>query len=233
MRKSLTWAVAGTAIATTALLTAAATAGATTATKAPTTLSIAAAKAAIVPGQTDVISGVLLTGTTPLAQKIVKLYRYSAEYKKWLPLEVDLTGKAGEAVFTVKPKATTEYELVFDGTSKLAASHSGIATVVVSKAPTTLSIAEAKATITAGQTDVISGVLLTGTTPLAQKIVKLYRYSATDKKWLPLEVDLTSKAGKAVFTVKPKTTTEYKLVFDGTLSLAASHSGVATVTVTK
>jgi hypothetical protein len=133
MRKSLTRAVAGTAIATTALLTAAGTAGATTVTKAPTTLSIAAAKAAIVPGQRDVISGVLLTGTTPLAQKIVELYRYSATDKKWLPLEVDLTGKAGKAVFTVKPKTTTEYELVFRGTLSLAASHSGVTTVTVTK----------------------------------------------------------------------------------------------------
>jgi hypothetical protein len=33
----------------------------------------------------------------------------------------------------VKPTVTTKYELVFQGTSKLAASHSGVVTTVVKK----------------------------------------------------------------------------------------------------
>jgi hypothetical protein len=133
MRTSLARVAAGTAIAAAATLTVAGTAGATTVTKAPTTLSITTAKAAIVPGERDVISGVLLTGTKPLAQKIVELYRYSATDKKWLPLEVDLTSTAGKATFVVKPKTTTEYKLEFHGTSSLAASQSGVATVTVTK----------------------------------------------------------------------------------------------------
>ena len=46
-------------------------------------------------------------------------------------MEVDLTGKFGHVFYTVKPSATTSYELVFFGTSHLRASHSDVATITV------------------------------------------------------------------------------------------------------
>ena len=237
MRTSLTRAVAGTAIAAAAVLTAAGVASAATSTtpaKSPTTLSIVEAKAKIVVGQKDVITGTLLSGKTPLVKKVVELYRYGVKAKKWIPVEVDLTGKFGHVFFTVKPAATTRYQAVFHGTPKFAASHSNIATVLVvpvPKAPTTLGIATAASTIQAGHKDLITGTLLSGTKPVVGKIVSLYRYNATAKKWIRVEVDLTGKFGHVFYTVKPSATTSYELVFFGTPHLRASHSDVATITV--
>ena len=239
MRISLTRAIAGTAIAAVAALTVAGTASAATSTtpaKAPTTLSLVEAKGKIIVGQKDVLTGTLLSGKTPVVKKVVELYRWGVNAKRWIPVEVDLTGKYGHVFFTVRPAATTKYELVFHGNAKFAASRSNLATVVVlpaPKAPTTLGIAPASTTITAGQKDVITGTLLSLGKPVVGKIVSLYRYNATAKKWIRVEVDLTGKFGHVFYTVKPSATTSYELVFFGTAHLRASHSDVATITVTQ
>lgn len=239
MRTFLTRAIAGTAIAAAAALAvtgAASAATSTTPAKAPTTLTLVEAKATIIVGQKDVLTGTLLTGKTPVAGKVVELYRWGVKAERWIPVEVDLTGKYGHVFFTVRPAATTLYELVFHGTPKLAASRSNIAkvqVVPVVKAPTTLGIAVSANSITAGQKDLITGTLLSFGKPVAGKIVSLYRYSATAKKWIRVEVDLTGKLGHVFYTVKPSATTSYELVFFGTAHLRASHSDVATIKVTQ
>jgi hypothetical protein len=238
MRKSLTRAIAGTAIAAASVLTVVGTASAATGTtpvKAPTTLSITTAKAKIVVGQKDLITGTLLTGTKPVVRQVVRLYRYNVKAKKWILTQADVTGGLGHVFFTVKPPVTSRYELVFRGSAKFAASHSGPATVVVlpvRRAPTTLSIAPASGSITAGQKDVITGTLLTGTKPVFRQIVRLYRFNATAKKWVLVEARVTGKLGHVFYTVKPAATTSYELVFLGSAHLRASHSPVATITVT-
>jgi hypothetical protein len=237
MRTSLTRAIAGTAVAAAAVLTVVGTASAATSTtpvKAPTTLSITTAKAKIIVGQKDLITGTLQSGKTPLANKVVELNRFSVKLKKWVPVEVDLTGKFGHVFFIVRPLVTTRYLLVFHGNAKYAASRSGPATVLVlpvPKAPTTLTGSAASGTITAGQKDLITGTLLTGTKPVVGKIVSLYRFSTSAKKWIRVEVDLTGKLGHVFYTVKPSVTTNYELVFFGSAHLRASHSSVITVTV--
>ena len=136
MRTSLTRAIAGTAIAAAAVLTAAGTASAamsTTPVKAPTTLSIVEAKAKITIGQKDVISGTLLTGTKPVLRQVVRLYRYNTAGKKWILAQARVTGKLGRVFYTVKPRATTSYELVFLGGAHLLPSHSAVATITVTK----------------------------------------------------------------------------------------------------
>lgn len=237
MRTSLTRAIAGTAIAAaavTALVGTASAATSGTAVKTPTTLSITTAKAKIIVGQKDLITGTLLSGKTPLVKKVVELYRYGVKAGKWIPVEVDLTGKFGHVFFTVRPSVTTRYELVFHGSAKYAASRSGPATIVVlpvPRVPTTLTGSAASSPITAGQKDLITGTLLTGTKPVVGKVVSLYRYSASAKKWIRVEVDLTGKFGHVFYTVKPSVTTNYELVFFGTAHLRASHSSVITVMV--
>jgi hypothetical protein len=196
-----------------------------------TTLSAGESAAVIAPGQSDVISGVLLAGTAPVADAAVRIYRYDASAHQWVLHDLAFTSSAGQVAFTVTPGSTTYYQLVFEGSGTEAASHSGVATVVVTKLPTTLSIAEAAIAISAGHSDYISGYLLTGPTPVAGDLVYLYRYSAAHKKWLPVNVDVTNSAGKVAFTVIPTSTADYELVFHGSASLYSSDSGVAVVTV--
>jgi len=132
MRTSLTRVAAGTAIAAAAVLTVAGTASAATgspAAKAPTALSIAEAKATIKAGQKDVVGGFLRSGKAPLAGQVVWLDQVAGSSVK--PVQQGQTARNGGVEFTVAPKSTTRYVLVFAGGKKLAATHSGVVTVVV------------------------------------------------------------------------------------------------------
>jgi hypothetical protein len=232
MRTSLARAIAGTAVAAAAVLTVAGTASAATGTtsmKATTTLSIVESRSTITIGQKDVISGTLLSGITPVADKPVWLARV-IDGKPFL-IDAHFTGMLGRVSFTVSPEKTARYELVFHGTAELAASHSGVVTATVRKKLTTLSIVESKTSIMIGQQDTISGTLMAGKAPLAGQVVWLFRV-AGGKLAGSANGHVTGKLGRVFFTVMPHTTTKYELVFFATVKLAATHSGVVTVTVT-
>jgi hypothetical protein len=100
------------------------------------------------------------------------------------------------------------------------------------KTSTTLSIVTAKSTITHGQWDAIGGTLKAGKTPEYKKIVELYRWDYSHKKWIPFKVNLTGKNGYANFAFRPAFTDSYELVYHGnSATLAGSHSGVVTIKV--
>jgi hypothetical protein len=235
MRSTLTRVLAGTAVAATVVLTAAGTAGAATTTaKTHTTLSIVANRSTITAGQWDSVGGTLNAGHASVDKKVVELYRYSAKLKKWEAAQVALTSKAGWVKFAVKPLVTSKYELAYHGSPTLAASHSGVVTIVVKpfvKTVTTLSIAATPIAIKAGGTTKITGALTAGTKSLAGRVVYLYRWSASSKKWVSLAVEFTGKKGGVLFDRKPSVTSTYELAYFGSKTLAATHSGAVTVTV--
>ena len=88
---------------------------------AKTALKVAEAK--------DVITGTLTKGKTDLAKETVDLWTVTA--KKSTLVGKGTTNKHGVVTFTIKPSATTTYELVFKGGKDLAASHSADVTVKV------------------------------------------------------------------------------------------------------
>lgn len=225
------FAVASTAGATTTTRTAALT----TTAKTGTTLSATAAQATIKAGQADTISGALLAGGNPAPGRIVELYRYNDRLQRWRLLKVKLTGKAGAVTFAVHPYVTGRYELVYHGNSTLAGATSGAATVTVEpsgvKRATTLSISAAPTSITSGHTAAITGVLTTDGRPLRHRIVSLYRYDTTNKKWVRVAVELTGPRGGVRFAREPSTTAAFELVYSGTATLDAAHSAQTTVTV--
>ncbi len=127
------FAVTSTADATT---TPAATATALTAAtaKTGTTLSASVRKATITAGRRDVISGKLAqAGGAPVGRRVLELYRYNPDTKKWVLTRVKLSHKAGEVRFIVRPLVTAEYELAYHGNDKLAGSRSAPVTVTVTK----------------------------------------------------------------------------------------------------
>jgi len=126
----LTRAAAITAIAATSALAVTGTADAAS-TPSRTSLSIRASASTIKPGKTAVVSGVLKQGNSNLAREVVYLDG-AAPGKKFVVVGKSVTSKKGAVAFTVRPKSTERYELVFKGTSKLAASHSGVVTIKVS-----------------------------------------------------------------------------------------------------
>jgi hypothetical protein len=232
MRTSLTRAVAGAAIAATAVLTAAGTASvADAATKAPTSLTLTEHAAVIDKGKTDLLTGTLASGSTPLAGQVVSLDR--AVKGKWVFVEALLTGGHGHVFFTVKPAATTSYKLFFDGSAKYLPSSSNVVTVKVIvpvRKATILSIGETKTKIKPGQSDTVFGTLSSATrAPLAGQLVWLGTFV---KGKLVIGIGhFTGKFGGVSFTVTPKATTRYELVFLGTAKYLPTHSGVVTVVV--
>jgi hypothetical protein len=234
MRTSLRRAVAGAAIATTAVVAVAGVANASTnsAPRKATTLSIVEAKTSITVGQTDIIGGVLKSHGTKLADRVIVLDRFAD--KAWRPVEAKFTGKLGGVDFVVKPTVSTAYRLVFRGGSVYAPTHSGGVVVrvkpVVVKTPTALTIAESATTIAAGATDTISGDLTADAKVVPGKFVWLA--TVTDGKLHALRARLTDKAGAVTFTVTPKVTTTYELGFRGTPALSATASATVTTTVT-
>jgi flagellar capping protein FliD len=119
---TLTRAASVAALAAAAGLALAGTASAATpAPAAKTTLKIAEAK--------DVITGTLAEGKAGLAKESIELVSVAA--KKSAVIAKASTNKGGVVTFTVKPKATTTYELVFLGGKGLAAAHSTDVTVKV------------------------------------------------------------------------------------------------------
>jgi hypothetical protein len=100
------------------------------------------------------------------------------------------------------------------------------------KTSTNLSIVAAKSTITAGQWDAVGGTLRAGSKPLDKKVVELYRWDYSHKKWIAFKVNLTGKNGYANFSFKPAFTDKFELVYHGNGgTLAGSHSGVVTIVV--
>jgi len=242
MRSTFTRILVGAAIAATAVGTAVGAAGAAGATtKTHTTLSIVEGRSTITAGQTDTIGGTLRAHDASTAKKTVELKRWNPSLKKWVLRQANLTGKNGFVRFTVKPSVTSRFELVFPGTKVLAYSHSGIVTVHVKPAvvltPTALSIAANPSTIKLGNTTTVSGFLTKdkGATPLPKELVYLYRWNATTKHWVKVDVNVTGPKGGVSFVRKPGATgtVTFELVFFNTpkQKLAGSHSAPVTVTV--
>jgi len=103
------------------------------ATPKSTTLAIDEAKKVIKLGQKDVITGRLMVGKRGAGDQTVVLDVVNGT--TLTPVKSDVTNSGGNVLFMVRPKVTTQYELVFAGTSKLAASDSKVVTVRVRVKP--------------------------------------------------------------------------------------------------
>jgi hypothetical protein len=230
MRTSLTRALAGTAIAAAAVLTAVGTASAAGATvKAPTTLTLTEQHAVIKAGDTDLLTGTLMSGKTPLSGKAVELDRFVSG--KPVFVDAKITGIHGHVFFTVKPGKTTRYQLVFAGDKTYLGTRSNIATVVVvpARSATQLSIVASKTTIKPGGSATISGTLTSGKTVLAGQLVWLCQ--VVKGKLSGCSGHFTGGLGRVFFTVKPIVTTRYELVFFGSAKYLPTHSGIVTIVV--
>jgi hypothetical protein len=101
--------------------------------KTATALSITESQTTIVKGSSDAISGALTADSKTLPKRWVWLA--AVVNGKVHPLRARLTGTTGVVTFTVKPAATTTYELLYRGTPVLAATASTTVTTTVTPAP--------------------------------------------------------------------------------------------------
>jgi len=133
MRSSLTRTLSGAVVAAAAVLTLAGTANAAP-THAPaprvhTTLSIVESRLRIKAGQRDVIAGRLASRGIGLGKHVVFLDRWTG--KRFVPIRAEITGPKGGVAFSVWPRVTARYELVYRGNAVFAPTHSGVVTVKV------------------------------------------------------------------------------------------------------
>lgn len=97
------------------------------------------------------------------------------------------------------------------------------------KAPTTLTAKVSAQSIKTHGRSTISGTLSSDRKALAREVVALDIING--RKVTTAESAFTNSRGIVSFVVSPKATTTYELVFAGTHSYAASHSGTVTVRV--
>jgi 5-hydroxyisourate hydrolase-like protein (transthyretin family) len=198
----------------------------------PTSLSIRSSKSLIDPGQSDSISGTLLNNSNaPLAGQSVQLQSH-APGKAWSIAVTKTTDGNGFVAFTVSPRHTTLYMLVFRATNDFSRSHSGVVTLRVRRAAS-LSIRIFRSSINPGGTDAITGVLRVGSTTLGNRTVLLQSRPGSNHDWQTVQSKQTGAHGFVRFLVSPKVTKQYRLVFRTTQNFYRAISAVVTVIVRK
>jgi hypothetical protein len=221
-----------TALAGLALGGAVGIAGAQTPTH--TSLSIRSARAAIVAGGHDTVSGVLLAAGHPLSGASVVLRARPAGAAGFHAVATHPSGSNGAVAFVVSPARTTAYQLAFRGDPADAASRSGIVTLAVrpdERPATSLSIRISRTAIDPGGSAVVSGVLIGARHPLADRRVVLQTRHPGDAGWYDARVRRTGPHGFVAFVVRPATLTRYRLEFRPHPDFRGSRSGVVTLNV--
>jgi hypothetical protein len=230
-RTAAVTALAVTAFSGVAFVGAAASSAATP--KAHTSLSIRSARGAINPGGGDKISGDLRSPAGHTGGRKISLDEKVGGATTWTKDGTHRTDRHGVVAFQVSPTATTRYRLVFAGNKAQQGSVSGVVQVRVQTARTSLTIAEAAKSITAGQSDTISGVLSLAGTPLAGDTVNLLGKKAGQKNFSKVSSAVTAADGSVSYTVTPGATKRFVLVFNKTATDGAARSAVVTVHVLK
>ncbi|HVV77454.1 MAG TPA: hypothetical protein VHC43_15620 [Mycobacteriales bacterium] len=206
-------------------------------------LSIAVAQQSIAPGASDTVSGVLTKAGAPQPGDTVYLRaRTNGRHHRAHRVGSATTGADGTVSFTVTPKRTTHYRLVFRESASVTptgsptpvptpVSHgpvvarSGVATIHVVR-ETTLSIRAREAR----RGELLAGELRTGRRSLPGRKVTLQERAAGSESWTPVRTERTRRHGVVVFRVAlPSAPEEYQLSFAGGPNLHASQSAVVTI----
>lgn len=197
--------------------------------RAHTSLSIRAARGAINPGGSDVISGSLRSRFGHVAGRRIVLLDKPLGATSWTRDKAHRTGRHGNIAFEVTPAVTTRYTLVFRGNNFQQGSRSGVVSVRV-RSTTSLTIALAAGSIPRGASDTVSGVLSANGTPLAGDTVDLLARHG-GHPFAMIGSALTAADGSVGFLVTPAVTTQYVLAFHKTAANGGARSAVATVHV--
>jgi hypothetical protein len=189
-------------------------------------LSIAASDTSIHPGDSDVISGVLTKSGVPQSGDTVYLRAstYRARHHHAHRVGSATTGADGSVHFTVTPKATTRYRLVFRATPATPGARSNAITVHVLRA-SSLTIG-ARATRNG---EVVRGALRSGGHGLVGRKVMLQERAVGSDTWTAVATHRTRRHGVVVFRVAaPSVPEEFQLVFAGGRNVDGCQSGVVT-----
>jgi hypothetical protein len=206
-------------------------------------MSIAVATKSILPGGSDVVSGVLSkAGVAQAGDTVILRARPDG---KWFGHRVGtaVTSNDGSVQFTVTPGGSTHYRLVFrvpDATpAPVASAASTVATTVAARSaaavvhvvkPSSLSIRTRQRHGKGRQ--VVVGQLRGGGKALAGRQVMLQGQTAGSAVWTTLKTRRTHRNGMVEFLTPGGATAEqFQLVFAGGANYSGSTSGVVTLNV--
>jgi hypothetical protein len=207
-------------------------------------LSIALATKSIDRGASDTVSGVLTKAGVPQSGDTVRLRAWSNHRRHHGSHVVGsgTTSADGSVSFTVTPKRSTHYRLVFRASSPTPTTspspvpapvstpgqvqaRSHIATVHV--------LRDSSLSIRARDTrrgEVIEGQLRGGGHALPGRKVLLQERAVGDDTWTPVATHRTRRHGVVIFRVTtPQVPEEFQLVFAGGPNYHGSSSGVVTI----
>jgi serine protease AprX len=200
----------------------------TTVTKATATLGFTiTGTTALTAGSSTTFSASLTDTGTPLAGRTVYI-----EYQlngSWVRLTSFRTATNGTFAGSFVPHYAEVHRLrlLEDFTHLEAVSET--VTLAVTRTVSTLALS-ATPSVYAGSSLVVTGAL-TSTLPVSSKTVELQYFAPATSTWLRLASARTTSIGTVSFTVRPTTSTTYRLVFAGDTRLAPATSNQATISV--
>ena len=172
-------------------------------------LSVRAVKRITPNGIVDIVRGSLRARHHRLVHKAVVLMSKTAADTEWTFEEIDLTNRFGVTKFVVDPAVDTAYRLAFMGDARFTPATSGI--VRVTTRPDA-SITADPASIVAGETTTLTGVVTENGAPMAGQSVKLWATKAGHPKSRHVVgAGVTDDQGGVVFTDSPAKSTKYQL----------------------
>jgi hypothetical protein len=209
-----------------------------TAAPAATSISIRSLKPTIQPSQTVTIAGNMAVAGGSAEGRAVALEARTAGEDVFTPIGIVTADAKGGLTLVVRPEVTTHYRWHYAGAADARPRFSGEAVVRVRtgehparRAPTTLSIRAIKPMVAPGGKNVVRGTLRTAKSGLRGRYVVLLARTATSNGWQFRAGQRTKRLGQAIFTVRPRTDTTYRLAFAGAKNYQPSRSGTVTVGV--
>lgn len=161
-------------------------------------------------------------GDTGLSNKSVKIYVNN----ELIDVVTTLTGGSFSKSITASASGTVTIRAVFETDEDYAGS-TGNASVTVNKKTSTITLLSSSASVTTGDSYIISGALLYNGTGVANASVKLYQGQSV--------IDTLTTANDGTFSKTITSTAEgtftYHVVFDATTTYTGVTSGNVTVTV--
>ena len=194
-----------------------------TVNKKTSTISFAADKASYDLGQTISLTGTLKSGTTNIGSASIEIY----DGGTLLDTVTTLSNGTFSKTITAETVESKSFHAVYNGNATYESATSSNVNVTITKRTPTITLLSSSASVTTGDSYIISGALLYNGTGVANASVKLYQGQSV--------IDTLTTANDGTFNKTITSTAEgtftYHVVFDATTTYTGVTSGNVTVTV--
>jgi len=195
-------------------------------------LSLTAPTTSTNAGSQLTFTGTLTQGTTPLASRNVTVFRRADGATSWTRLGTVATDDSGAYELDTTAMTTATYRSRYAGETGYRAVTAKTGPVTVTKNPADLSFAVSNAAPYLDQSVSMSGRLLTGTKPVADRSVRVQQQLPGSTRWHTLDTVKTDSTGHYDYRQRVDQKSSYRAVFPGDSLYVRRTSSVASVTIT-